>query len=90
MTDVPKIDGLTVGYCTVAAATLERALEQSRRWRRAFARMEAGIALENATRCDREIAAIKRGDFSFYALDALRSDAARWRAIARELLIAAP
>lgn len=27
MTDVPKIDGLTVGYCTVAAATLERALE---------------------------------------------------------------
>lgn len=69
---------------------MKRSRKQRRLWRRAFARMEAGIALENANRCRREIAAIERGEFSFYLLDALREEERRWRKVARDLLIAAP
>ena len=69
---------------------MKRSRKRRRRWRRAFARMEAGIARENANRCSREIAAIERGKFSPHTSDALRREVLLWRRIACELLIAAP
>lgn len=65
---------------------MKRSRKQRRLWRRAFARMEAGIALENANRCRREIAAIERGEFSPHTPDVLRGKVLLWRKLAREAL----